>query len=149
MPLYSFTCENCGGKIDELIKYSEKEKWLKDHRCSNCSGEFKQDIVMIAKTPMRWGDSMFPLNGFYSQALGKKVSNKREEERILNAKGFVRESELGKDVVERVTAKRIEETEKTDKFINKYTTALEKHGGDKVKAMVEAAPAKEILRGET
>jgi len=54
LPLYQFTCKECGGELDELMKYSEKEEWLKTHVCS-CGGSFKQDIPLIGKTASLWG----------------------------------------------------------------------------------------------
>jgi len=105
-------------------------------------------VAMPAKTPTAWNggwtDGMD--HTYYSRALGRKVANKREEEKILNAQGFVSESDLGKDWFETKQAEVRERAAEQDRRADVYNKTLAETG-DANKAMTEAFPARDCLDG--
>jgi hypothetical protein len=64
----------------------------------------------------------------------------------MNARGYINEKDLGGEVFyERMTMKGREERDRLDNMANTYIKNLEKHDGDKMKAVVETFPAHEML----
>ncbi|MCH9718142.1 MAG: hypothetical protein K0U52_13840 [Gammaproteobacteria bacterium] len=86
-------------------------------------------------------------NGYFSKALGREVSNKWEEEKIMNANGYVREADLTPHLWEDETEKR------KQKLINQEREVLriEEHINDGVEmgeAIAMVYSADRCLSGE-
>jgi len=109
----------------------------------------KRLVSMPAKTQSLWSGGWrkgLSSDGFFSPSVGGRVSSKREEEKIMNARGFIREADLGgEQFYERQTAKQYEEKEKHDKTAARYRQNLKDFGGDKMKAVEHKFPAHEML----
>lgn len=107
-----------------------------------------------AKTATLWNDGWnagLSGGGIYSKALGRKVANRREEERLLNKAGFVAESELGTHWFEDKMAERAAKEAEQDALANTYNSKVEAYGGGdaaKIKAMEETFTAEKCLSGE-
>jgi putative FmdB family regulatory protein len=95
MPIYSFKCKACGYTHDSIMKFSERENFIRTKRC-DCGGELKTAMTRPAKTPGLWGDQTgtYGVNGYYSKALGAYVDNKAAERKIMEKRGFIAESDL-------------------------------------------------------
>jgi hypothetical protein len=85
--------------------------------------------------------------GFHSQALGKKVHSKREEEKILNAKGFISEKELGSHWWDDQMAKKQAKLAEQDRLTDAYNSKVKEYGGDKTRAMTETFTTEACLDG--
>ena len=146
MPLYEWKCMRDGFKEELLMSY-ERSKQI-EVICPHCGDAMNRLISMPAKTPTAWHGNWSEGMGhtYYSQALGRQVANKREEERILNANGFVAESELGEGWIEKKQAEIVEKKQKQDQKAELYQQTLAETG-DAVKAVETAFPAHECLDG--
>lgn len=146
MPLYDYRCAFDGYKEEVLMSY-ERTKTC-EVICPHCNNAMTKLISMPAKTPTAWNggwtDGMD--HTYYSKALGRKVANKRVEEKILNAQGFVSESDLGKDWFETKQAEIREKAAEQDRRADVYNKTLAETG-DANKAMTEAFPAQDCLDG--
>jgi hypothetical protein len=85
--------------------------------------------------------------GIYSHALGKKVHSKREEAKILEAKGFVSESDLAPHWWEDQQAKKMEKIKEQDRLTDTYNSKVTEYGGDKIRAMTETFTTEACLDG--
>lgn len=116
--------------------------------CPQCQNAMVKLMSMPAKTPTAWNggwtDGMD--HTYFSRALGRKVANKRVEEKILNDAGFVSESDLGQDWFEKRSAEVRERRAAQDEKSDIYHKTLEETG-DAVKAVEAAFPAHECLDG--
>jgi len=112
MPFYQFSCYNCGKKHEAMCSWEAIEGLVKEGFCGSnlffdpnsvkefaedgsdgCGGELYRVITapnIIGETTGKWG-----VNGYYSKALGAYVDSPRAEEKIMNARGYIRESDLG------------------------------------------------------
>ena len=115
--------------------------------CKGCGNTLKKLVSMPAKTATLWGvDWREGLSSNkFSTALGRKVSSKREEERVMREKGFVPESDLGKHFIDDHRQKMHNAEREQAKINETYKANLDKHGGDKIKAVTETFPAKAML----
>lgn len=82
----------------------------------------------------------------YSMALGRKVANKREEQKIMEARGFVNEKDLGKDWFEKTQSTLQWRKDERQKKSEIYKKTLDETGSAE-KAVEVAFPAKECLDG--
>lgn len=146
MPLYEWKCMRDGFK-DELLMSYERSKTV-EVICPHCGDAMIRLISMPAKTPTAWNGGWTDglSHTMYSKALGRKVANRREEERIMNEQGFVAESELGEGWIEKKQAEVVERRQAQDKKTEIYQEAL-KETGDPVKAVERAFPTHECLDG--
>ena len=146
MPLYDYRCAADGYKEEVLMSY-ERTKTC-EVICPTCGSAMTKLMTMPAKTPTAWNggwtDGMD--HTYYSRALGRKVANKREEEKILNANGFVSETDLGEGWIEKKQAEVRDRAAEQDRKAELYQTTLAETG-DANKAMTTAFPAHECLDG--
>jgi len=133
MPLYDFWCPVCGGCEEIILKVSERDSEV---ICKKCHIMMSRQVSLPAKTATLWNGSWnagLSGQGMYSQALGRKVHS------------FVSESDIGSNVIERLESKSAEEAAKIDALTETYQSNLKKFGGDKIKAVTETLPAKQML----
>ena len=146
MPLYEFNCPKCGQTDEHLLKYSDLEKV--EIICTPCSMAMVKCVSMPAKTPNAWHGNWSEglSSNMYSVALGRKVSNKREEGKIMEARGFVNEKDLGPDWYEKTQSTIKWRQDERQKKSDIYSKTL-KETGSAEKAVEAAFPAKECLDG--
>lgn len=146
MPIYQFHCDACGYTAEHLMSY-ERSKNV-EVVCEPCSLAMRKLVSMPAKTPTLWnaGWTEGLSSNMYSHALGRQVANKREEERIMNANGFVNEKDLGDGWFENAQSKIVEKRKEQDRRSAIYQKTLEETG-DANKAVETAFPAKDCLDG--
>jgi len=146
MPLYDWRCPTDGHKKELLMSYDRAK--CAEVLCPLCQNAMVRLVSMPAKTATGWNggwtDGMD--HNQWSIALGRRVANKREEEKILNSRGFVSESDLGKDWFETKQAQRLEKRNAQDQKSEIYNRTL-KETGDAAKAVEAAFPAHECLDG--
>ena len=146
MPLYDWSCPRDGVKKELLMSYDRAQ--VVEVLCPQCQNAMVRLVSMPAKTASAWHSNWSEgmEHNYFSHALGRKVANKREEEKILNARGFVSENDLGKDWFDRKQAERQEKRDAQDKKSELYNQTL-KETGDAAKAVEVAFPAHECLNG--
>ena len=146
MPIYEFKCKE-HGVSEHILKWAELESV--EVVCMDCGRVMDRLLSNIAKTATLWDGgwkSGLQGSGFHSPSAGRHVSSKREEEKIMRARGYIRESELGGDAFyEGMTQKNRDERQRLDNMANSYIDNLKKFEGDKMKAVVETFPAHEML----
>ena len=145
MPIFEFQCKSCSAKAEKIMKRSEVDEFLAHNSCT-CGGEIKKLISAHAYTPSLFGDmtGKFGVNGVFDPGLGRHVQNERHRDQILKQKGLVRESDMGRNFIEDWTEKRKAQKAPQLEFQRRYEAALDA-GKTKEQAVVEAAPAHEIL----
>tara|TARA_R110000822_G_scaffold20605_10_gene65930 strand:- start:567 stop:1043 length:477 start_codon:yes stop_codon:yes gene_type:complete len=146
MPIFEYTCIRDGYSEEKLFSY-ERSK-LVEVICPQCSDAMVKLISMPAKTANAWhGNWTDGLDStYYSSALGRKVANKREEAKILESRGFIAESDLGTDWMERKGAEVVQKRNAQDAKTEIYNKVLAETG-DAAKAVETAFPARECLDG--
>lgn len=142
MPLYDFKCEN-HGQWETLAKFDEQKP------CPVCGTPGVRMVSLPAKMATLWSagwNSGLSGNGFYSYSAGQRVSDRREEERIMKSRGFVNVKDLGGEAFEDsfMAAKQTERKEH-EALARTWTDNLKKFDGDKTRAMTETFPAKQML----
>ncbi len=145
MPIYEYECNHCNYWTDKILPVSRCDE---AQECQNCGNTLKKLISMPAKTASLWGvDWREGLSSNkFSTALGRKVSSKREEERVMREKGFVPESDLGKHFIDDHRQKMHNKEREQAKINDTYKANLEKNNGDKIKAVTETFPAHQMLK---
>ena len=153
MPFYEFK-----NIVEALVDMDGDDLWMEEHDCSICDrdGRRKQHgwqrlISAPARTVSLWGDETgkYGVNGMYSQALGRTVTNKREEERICRKMGYVNANDLPKDFVDNKIQSQLAEDVKYEKLNNAYKKKVVEYGstyGGTIRAITEVLPAKEMLK---
>lgn len=140
MPLYDFECH---GRWDALCKVDGSST------CKVCGAPGRKLVSMTASTPSLWNagwNAGLSGNGFYSYSAGRVVSSRREEEKIMNAKGFVNLKDLGGESFEdSFISNAHRERDAHEATVSRYQDNLASFGGDKTRAMTETFPAKEML----
>jgi hypothetical protein len=146
MPIFEYRCARDGYREEKLFSY-ERSK-LVEVICPHCSDAMLKLVSLPAKTAHAWhGNWTDGLDHtYYSHALGRKVANKREEAKILESRGFVAESDLGKDWIERKQSEVVEKRAAQDAKTDVYNKVLAETG-DAAKAVETAFPARECLDG--
>ena len=144
MPIYEYECNHCNYWTDMILPVSRCDE---EQTCKRCGASLKKLISMPAKTASLWGvDWREGLSSNrYSTALGRKVSSKREEERVMREKGFVPESDLGKHFIDDHRTKMHNKEREQAKINETYAANLKKNNGDKIKAVTETFPAHQML----
>lgn len=107
-------------------------------------------VSLPAKTASLWNSGWnkgLDGQGVYSVALGKKVHSRREEAKILEAKGFVSEADLAPHWWEDQQAKKLEKIVEQDRLTNLYNSKVTEYGGDKIRAMTETFTTEACLDG--
>ena len=152
MPVFEFRCKTCDNIIETLIiSYKDKSQFKVDNCCSLCEGGFEDVVSKPARTVSLWGDETgkYGVNGMYSQALGRTVTNKREEERICRKMGYVNTNDLPEDFVDSKIQSQLAEDAKYEKLNNAYKKKVVEYGstyGGTMRAITEVLPAKEMLK---
>ena len=100
MPIYEWRCARDGYKTEKLMSYEKSQSV--EVICPHCSDAMLKMVSMPAKTADAWhgGWTDGLQSSYFSTALGRRVANRREEAKILESRGFVAESDLGKDWIE-------------------------------------------------
>ena len=159
MPIYSWSCPSCDNKHEDLMKYEEM-KLIAEIVCHPCTdgrvGKYsdikvcmKQDINLVAKTAGRWGggwNNGLSGSGMWSQSLGKRVASKYEEQKEMEAKGFVNVRDLGSHYVD----DRLEGIRKKDKEQDKIAALYQKNlkeTGSEEEAVTKTFTAEKCLDG--
>lgn len=127
MPLYEYRVYGpdgiaTGECVEHLCSY--KDKPLKLVRGD---GSYALPMVsMPAKTPGGWHGNWSEglSSNQYSQALGRGVANTWEEAKIMRAKGFIPESDLGKGWVANTQEKLANKWEAQAQYSNTYQENL-------------------------
>lgn len=146
MPLYEWTCPKCGLVDEHLMSY---ERSLEvEVVCKSCSLQMKKMVSLIAKTPAAWHSnwSAGMSHTYFSKALGKHVANRREEEKILNKRGFVSEADLPQYWYEDKMSEVVQKRKEQDRIADTYNS-LVKSGVSKEDAIVQTFPAEKCLDG--
>ncbi len=146
MPIYQWRCARDGFADEHIMSYERSNQV--EVICPHCGDAMIKQISMPAKTPTAWNGGWTDglSHTMYSKALGRKVANRREEEKILNANGFVSESDLGEGWFEKRQSKIRERERKADEKAELYQQVLA-DTGDEMKAVTTAFPAHEALDG--
>ena len=145
MPIYERTCIRCGGHKEVILKMSERDSEV---ICETCHIVMVKKVTIPARTAGLWDAGWkegLSGAGYYSPSLGRVVSSKTQERKIMEKAGFVAESDMGKGFIDNEIRKKNEAAEKQDKINATYIQNLQKFGGDKVKAVTETFPAHEML----
>ncbi len=158
MPFYEFKCKGCKNVVEALVDMDKDDLWMDEHECIICDkdGRRKQHgwtrlISAPARTVTLWGDETgkYGVNGMYSSALGRRVTNKREEERICRKMGYVNANDLPKDFVDNKIQSQLAEDQHFENLNSAYKKKVEEYGstyGGTMKAICEVLPAKEMLK---
>ena len=146
MPIYEYRCPSCGGQAEHIIKIRDRDNV--EVLCIPCSVAMTRLVSMPAKTPNAWHANWSEglSSNMYSAALGRKVANKREEQKIMEARGFVNEKDLGKDWFEKTQSTLQWRKDERTKKSEIYKKTLEETGSAE-KAVEVAFPASEALDG--
>lgn len=143
MPLRDFRCPQ-HGKFEDLVAYA-----VTDMPCPQCSQMSKVLLSAPARTATLWNSGWnagLGNNGFYSYSAGRQVSSKREEETIMNSRGFVNEKDLGGDsFYDQYMNDAKADRDALDATAAAYRRNLKAFDGDKVRAVSETFPAAEML----
>lgn len=149
MPIYEWRCPDCKGRSEHMMSY-EKSEIENIVICADCEVPKKKIISLPAKTATLWNGGWnkgLAAGGFYSPSVGDFVSSKREEETIMNSRGYINEKDLGGEgFYESYTSKKKDEMKELDSTSQTYRDNLKKFGGDKVRAVTETFPAHEMLK---
>lgn len=144
MPLFDFRCPVCGALAEKFIR---KETEV---ICTACDISMIKMMPLLAKTATLWNsgwNSGLDGQGIYSHALGKKVHNRREEAKIMEARGFVSESDLAPHWWEDQIAKKEAKVAEQDRLTQTYNDKVTEYGGDKIRAMTETFTTEACLDG--
>jgi hypothetical protein len=144
MPLFDFRCPVCGAQVEKFIR---KETEV---ICTACDISMIKMMPLLAKTATLWNggwNSGLDGQGIYSHALGKKVHNRREEAKIMEARGFVSESDLAPHWWEDQVAKKEAKVAEQDRLTQTYNDKVTEYGGDKIRAMTETFTTEACLDG--
>tara|TARA_R100001480_G_scaffold70900_4_gene81989 strand:+ start:202 stop:681 length:480 start_codon:yes stop_codon:yes gene_type:complete len=150
VPLYEYKCKTCEGMLEELQTIEEGLVFADNNICE-CGGELQKCLGSFAKTPSRWGDETgrYGVNGMFSPGLGRYVTNRREEEKIMASMGKVPASDLPQHyIADKLEVERAAEDKITKNMVT-YKEKLAKYGNDvqgKIKAITETLPAQEMLK---
>lgn len=153
MPLYQYGCLWCSHIHEEIVSIAMVDENREPKICGTdtsdegCGGE----IVRLLRAPSKnstWnGTGTYGVNGYFSKALGKHVSNPQVAQKIMEDRGFVCEADLPADRWDKAVETQKDRVSEQDKHINVYTDAL-KSGKTKEQAVVEAFPAHDALSGK-
>ena len=167
MPLYSFKCDNCGRETEAFMKIDEAcadgARWVcgegnnevfmdrhADTLEGGCGGSVYKVLTAPAFTPSLWGDQTgrYGVNGYFSNALGRHVKGGvREERKIMEARGYIPESDMPSHYWAEQTEKRQNIAMKKQKDVEEIAN-LEASGMDKGEAIAKVFSAERALSGD-
>jgi hypothetical protein len=118
--------------------------------CPTCGGERRILFSLVAKTPLRWGDSQAPsVNGFFDRGLGASYHTSMEREKIARSKGLIPLEDVGGDnFVEARLSQEKSIKDEQDRILRAYKDKVETYGGSKAaqcRAIEEILPASDCL----
>lgn len=154
MPIYKFK-HKCGHSQEEILfdflGWEERESKMNtmNVRCESC-GEINSwnAKLCIPSKDETWVTHRHGVDGYFSHALGRNLSGgRREEQKIMAAKGFVCEADLRPHLLEDITEAKKDKRNQQDKYIDKYTGAIAE-GKSKEDAIAELAPMEDIDSGK-
>ena len=143
MPLFSYRCED-GHLTEELFFHGEEIK--ETIACECCGADSVKLMPLTANMNAMWQETCLQHNDYFSPSLGRNVSGRREEEKIMKAKGYVPESALPQHFWEDEGRRRIAKAEEQNKYIDKYTAKLAE-GKSKEEAVNETFTVDKCLDG--
>ncbi len=146
MPIYARQCIQCGQKKELFLKMHERDIEV---ICEKCHLVMRKEVTAPAKTATLWNagwNAGLDGCGVFSKALGSKVANRREEEKILESKGFISESELGQHWFEDNQAKMSEKWKAQDALSDNYKKMIAE-GHSPETAISETFTAEKCLDG--
>ena len=167
MPVFTYACEDCGMEAEAFLQYKYNketkesdlpevthcgcEEWLDDdwNHKSGCGSTNVHKCL-----PRNFGISGestgtgCDARGYFSASLGRYVSSRKEEGKIMEKAGFVAMSDLGGDQwFEEQSYKQCVKLEAQQKKTDQYQAALQS-GKSKEEAVSETFTAKEAISGE-
>lgn len=148
MPIYQYSCSNCKSIHERLLPMSKRESFCQENDCE-CGGSLKPKITAPAHTPSGWGDmtGRYGVNGYFSKALGAYTDSPEAERKIMEKRGFIRESDLPKNYWEDETSRRLGLMREQDKITEQYKELLSS-GHTKEEAIAETFSTEKIMSGE-
>jgi putative FmdB family regulatory protein len=148
MPIYQYTCKSCSTVHERLLPMSKMDSFIEENSCE-CGGDLRRKITAPAHTPSGWGDmtGRYGVNGFFSKALGAYTDSPEMERKIMEKRGFIRESDLPKNYWEDETARRLGLMREQDKITEEYKGLLSA-GHSKEEAIAQTFSTDRIMSGE-
>lgn len=143
MPLFNYRCES--GHITEEL-FFQNEPIADTIKCDCCGQHAKKQMPLTANMNAMWQETCLQHGDYFSSALGKYVSGKREEEKIMKSKGFINEKDLPQHYWEDEGRRRMAKAEEQNKYIDTYTQKLSE-GKSKEDAINETFTADKCLDG--
>lgn len=90
MPLYTYRCEACGGRMTATRKIADR------HAAPDCCGPTHLVITAVGVIPPAWNVS------YFCQALGQPITSMRQRQQIMKERDLVDARELGSPNWERM-----------------------------------------------
>ena len=149
IPIYEYRIHNSDGTptnniIEHICKMSDKPQRLVAE-----DGRYALPIIsVVAKTPGGWHGnwSAGMSHTMFSKALGRNVANVWEEAKEMNRRGFVNETDLGKDFVANTQMKLSNQWDAQEKLTQEFQNACKTMS--KEDAIVNTFTAEKCLSGE-
>jgi hypothetical protein len=153
MPIYNFKCKECEHFQDELfLSWMNTEKRQaaanEEMTCNRCKAQSWLSVLSVPNLDSTSQTHRLDKHGYLSQALGRYVSSRKEEERIMAKRGFVCEADMPAHFWEDKSAAIQEKNNEQDAAVKRYTDVIDR-GGSKEEAVEALAPTQEILSGKT
>lgn len=156
--MYNFKCKHCNHTQEILMLgvFLPKEREgvvntdpeYAEDCCINCG---KRDWYSLLSTPARhesWTTGHhFGVEGKFSVQLGRHVSGNAEERKLMEAKGYMLESDQVQHYYEDTVEKLDEEDAIIDDMCESYQTKLD-NGMTEEAAILEVLPADKCLNGD-
>lgn len=167
MPVYKYHCNNCGADAEAFlqlkynketqdtympeVEYCGDPEWL-DEDWNHSPGCGSRNIFQRINNSFGIsGESTgtgCDARGYFSASLGKYVSSRKEEGKIMEAKGFIPMSDLGGDAwFEEQSYKQRVKLEAQQAKTDQYQSALQS-GKSKEEAVSQTFSAAEAVSGE-
>ena len=164
MPFYQFKCKECGTSHEWMGTYDKIEALVKAEACgspqfwtpdgedfpadgSGGCGSKSLYKVLTAPNLINANTAQWGVNGYYSKALGGYCDSPHAEEKIMNQRGFIRESDLGHKGWDDAVAAKTERMIAKEKDVRQIETDI-KGGMDKGEAYAKTFSAERALSGD-
>jgi len=153
MPLYTYIVEGTNEEFEKLFKYPPPDKLIHP----NGTVALRAGVELTARMSTSWTvegvTSIGGIHGHWDSGLGQRVYSEKQRDKLLDSRGFIRESELPKhfiaDKAEAALAVQKKQQERADELWGLMT----QHKCDKdsttttealEKVWDEFAPAKDV-----
>lgn len=152
MPLYSFHCVKCKHTQDELLfeamGVSERVQYAdKSFTCEECGSSNWSSRINVPQLDSSSNTFRESVNGYYSKALGRHISSRKEEQKIMESRGFVCEADLPKHTWEEAEEKAMRSHIAQEEYVTTYQNKLAA-GKTKEEAVAETFTAQDALSGK-